>query len=96
MRKRNAESLSEVLGQFLHVSHLETPLLEYRLVQSWPNVAGKLIASHTGEIYIRNQKLHVRIDSSALRSEVQMGRSELVRKLNEGVGSIVIYDIIVY
>lgn len=96
MKRRNTENISDVLDQYLHLSHLETPLNEFRLVQLWPEIAGKATAVHTKEIYIRNQKLHVRIDSSALRSEIQMKRAELVKKLNGKIGSIVIYDIILY
>lgn len=96
MRRRNAENIGEVIRQYLHLSHLETPLNEYRLVQLWPQVAGKAIAAHTKQVYIYNQQLHVHLDSPALRSEILMKRSKLIKELNDGVGSIIIYGIAVH
>ena len=72
---------------------LETPLLQRRLVESWDAIAGELIAQYTTEKYIRNQDLCVHIENPALRSEVSMMKTELIRKLNNAVGGQVIREI---
>ena len=72
---------------------LETPLLQRRLVESWDDIAGELIAKYTTEKYIRNQDLCVHIENPALRSEISMIKTELIRKLNNAVGGQVIRDI---
>ena len=72
---------------------LETPLLQKRLIEAWDNVVGEVIAKYTPEKYIRNQDLCVHIENPALRSEVGMMKTELIRKLNNAVGSQVIRDI---
>jgi len=51
------------------------------------------VASYTDGIFIKNQTLFVHLTSPALRSEMMMMRSELVKKLNAHVGSQVIADI---
>lgn len=77
----------------LRVQGLETPLLQKRLIDAWPVVAGPAIARYTQEVYIRNQTLYVRLSSPALRAELSMRCQELVQQLNDYVQSQVIADI---
>ena len=72
---------------------LETPLLQKRLIEAGDNVVGEIIAKYTTEKYIRNQDLCVHIENPTLRYEVGMMKTELIRKLNNAVGSQVIRDI---
>ena len=72
---------------------LETPLMQKRLVEAWPEVAGPVVARYTLNTYIYNQTLFVRLSNPALRSDLSMMRGELVKKLNAVVGEQVITDI---
>ena len=72
---------------------LETPLMQRRLVESWDEVVGEIIAKYTTEKYIRNQDLCVHIENPALRSEVSMMKTDLIRKLNNAAGGQVIREI---
>lgn len=72
---------------------LETPLMQKRLVEAWPEVAGPVVARYTLNTYIYNQTLFVRLSNPALRSDLSMMRGELVKKLNDVVGEQVITDI---
>jgi len=69
----------------LRVQGLETPLLQKRLVDAWPQVAGPVV--------IRNQTLWVRLSNPALRADMSMRRQEYIMLLNGRVGSQVITDI---
>jgi predicted nucleic acid-binding Zn ribbon protein len=91
--KREVLSISDVLSQFLRREGLETPLLQRRLIDSWGKVAGEITEKYTAEKFIRSQTLFVRILNPALRSDLSMMKSELIRKLNEEVGSQIIWDI---
>ncbi len=77
----------------LRVLGLETPLLQKRLIDSWPVVAGEAIARYTTSLRIQNQTLYVRLSVPALRADLSMRRQEFVQRLNEHVGSQVIADI---
>ena len=55
---------------------------------------GEMIAGYTQNLYIRNQTLFVHMTNPALRADLSMQRKEIVRKLNEKVGSQVITDIV--
>ena len=96
MFKREVKDIKELILRNLRTQGLETPLLQKRLVDAWPTVAGELIARYTDGVSIRNQTLFVHLTSPALRADLSMQRSDYVRKLNEYVGSQVIADIRFY
>ncbi|MDD6754345.1 MAG: DUF721 domain-containing protein, partial [Prevotella sp.] len=75
---------------------LEVPLLQKRLVDSWEVVTGNVVARYTAEKFIRNQTLFVKITNPALRQDLSMMRTQLVKRLNEQVGSFVISDIKIF
>ena len=93
MFKRDVNQIKDLILKNLRAQGLETPLLQKRLIDSWPEVAGQMVNSYTDGMFIKNQTLFVHITSPALRSDLMMMRSELIRKLNAHVGSQVIADI---
>lgn len=93
MFKRDVLNIKDLILKNLRTQGLETPLLQKRLIDSWPEVVGSMIAGYTDGLYIRNQTLYVHLTSPALRADLSMMRGELVRKLNAHVGSQVIADI---
>ncbi|UKK47412.1 DUF721 domain-containing protein [Prevotella sp. E9-3] len=93
MFRRDVQSIKDLIMKNLRMQGLETPLLQKRLVESWPKVAGEVIARYTTGVTIYNQTLFVRISVPALRQDLSMRRMEFVQKLNEYVGAQVITDI---
>jgi predicted nucleic acid-binding Zn ribbon protein len=93
MFKRNVQSIHDVILRTMRAQGLETPLLQRRLIASWPVVAGEAIARYTTEVSLRNQTLFVRLSVPALRADLSMRRQEFVSRLNAHVGSQVIADI---
>ena len=70
MFKREVKSIKELVMQNLRTNGLETPLMQKRIVDAWPEVAGDFIARYTLNVYIENQTLVVRLSSAALRQEI--------------------------
>jgi len=93
MFRREVKDIRELLLQNLRTNGLETPLLQRRLIESWPAVAGEMAARYTTDCHIRNQTLYVKMTNPALRADLSMRRSDLVIRLNHAVGSNVIVDI---
>ena len=93
MFKRDVKAVKELILKTLREQGLETPLLQKRLMEAWPVVAGEAISRYTGSVTIRNQTLYVHLTSPALRADLSMQRKEYVKRLNEYVGSQVITDI---
>lgn len=96
MFRKKVKSIAELLPEFLRKEGLETPLQQRRLIDSWENVVGAPIAAYCREKFIKNQTLFVKIINPALRADLTMNRSILVRRLNEQVGAQVITEIRFY
>ena len=96
MFKRDVLPLDEVLKKLLREEGLEMPLLQKRLVDAWEVVTGNVVSRYTAEKYIRNQTLFVKITNPALRQDLSMMRTQLVKRLNEQAGSFVISDIKIF
>ena len=93
MFRQHPLKISDLMRVIIRQNGLETPLLQKRLIEAWDGVVGELIAKYTTEKYIRNQDLCVHIENPALRSEVSMIKTELIRKLNNAVGGQIIREI---
>ncbi len=96
MFKREVKSLDDILQNFLRQEGLETPILQRRAIEVWEQVTGNVVARYTGEKFIKNQVLFVKINNPALRQDLSMMRTQLTRRINEAVGSSVITDVKVY
>ena len=93
MFKRDVKSIKELILKNLRTQGLEMPLQQKRLIDAWPVVMGDMIANYTCNLYIRNQTLWVHLTSPALRADLMMMRQQIVKKLNDAVGSQVIADV---
>lgn len=94
MKRRNSQSLGEVLQQVLKTQHLDVRLNEVRLIRLWPEVVGKSLADQTEKLYIKNGVLYLHVRSAIVRNELMMIRQPLVEKLNEAVGAQTVHDIV--
>ena len=96
MFKRDVQSITDILNKLLREEGLEMPLMQKRLIDSWETVTGSIVARYTTEKYIKNQTLSVKIANPALRHDISMMRTQLVKRLNEHVGSFVISEVRVF
>jgi len=94
MRKKNTETLRDIIGQVLKANHLDKQLNEKRLIDAWPKVLGSNIMQYTSDLKIQNRTLYVSLSSSVLRHDLFISRQEIVDSLNKHVGADVIREII--
>lgn len=94
MKRRNSESLDQVLQQVLKEQHLDGKLTEIRLINHWPEIVGAQLAEQTEKLYIRNQTLFLHVKSAIVRNELMLMRPALIKKLNASVGTQVIRNIV--
>lgn len=93
MIRRKEQRVSDAVLAFLRESGLETPLLQYRVVQSWRDVVGEPFASHSEALEVKGEVLWVKVHSPSLATELQMQRTALTARLNAAVGAQIIKDI---
>ena len=94
MKDNNESSLKEVLQQLFDAYGWTEKMDGVRIINSWEQVVGGIFAKHTTNLYVKNKKLYVKLDSSVLRNDLYMERSQLVKKLNDAIGKKVIDEII--
>ncbi len=96
MFRKEVKPISELLSQYLRQQGMETPLLQRRIVDTWDSLMGPAISQYTTEKFIKNQVLFVKILNPALRQDLNMMRSQLVKRLNDAVGSQIITEVRIY
>jgi len=94
MRKKNTQKIDEVIHEYLKALKIDDKLKEVHLIRSWEDVVGKTIARSTKDIYIKNRKLFVVLNSSVIRNELFMLREGLKKALNDKVGEVFIDEVI--
>ena len=90
----DVKPLGDLIKEFYEVHKGSEYLDEQKVLNSWKEVVGPFIASHTIDLSIKNQVLFVRVDSDALRSELGYSKSLLLRNLNEVVGKEIMKEIV--
>ncbi len=94
MGRTNDRSLKDAIEQMLHVYKLRRKFDETSLIVAWPEMMGKAVANRTKDIFIRDRKLFIRLESSVIKNDLMMMRSEMIDKMNERAGSSIIDEII--
>ncbi len=93
-RKADVQSVGESLQDLIRVFRLQGKLTQTRVLEAWPELMGRPVALKTTELYFQNRKLFVRISSAPLRHQLFMGRSEILRRVNEAAGDTIIDEIV--
>ncbi len=86
--------LKDVLKEYVEVMKMKSKLTEVSLLNSWEKTVGPTISMATKDIYIKDKKLFIRLNSSVIRSELLLIKDGLMTRLNENTGSQVISDIV--
>ena len=95
MRKRNTETIGEVLRQYFEENvFIKRKLAESRVVTGWATLLGRSIANYTSNIYLQNGILYVHLSSSVVRAELLMAKERLIHNLNQHAGMAVVNEII--
>jgi hypothetical protein len=94
MRKTNDKSLKEAIEQMLQVYKIKRRFDETGIIASWPQLVGKSVANRTKELFIRDKKLFLRIESSVIKNELMLMRSQIIDKINDEAKWILVEEII--
>ncbi|MEZ2335101.1 DUF721 domain-containing protein [Mucilaginibacter sp. RCC_168] len=94
MRKANDKSLKDAIDQMLNVYKIKRRFDETAVVAAWPELVGKPVANRTKELFIRDKKLFLRIESSVIKNELMMMRAQIMDKINEKANGVLVEEII--
>lgn len=94
MRKTNDKLLKEAIEQMLQVYKIKRRFDETAVIASWPQLVGKPVANRTKELFIRDKKLFLRIESSVVKNELMLMRTQIIDNINEEAKGIIVEEII--
>lgn len=94
MNRVNDKSLKEAIEQMLGSYKHRRKFDETALISAWPELVGQAVASRTTQIFIRERRLFVRVNSSVVKHELLMMRSKILENMNNKVGWKVLDEIV--
>ncbi len=93
-RKNNTLLLKEILHDFLKTNHVEKKYQQASIVKNWEQIVGTPIAGHTTEIFVRVDKLYVKISSAPLKQDLLMRKEKILKIVHDFAGGQILKDII--
>lgn len=94
MKKGNEHSMKEAVNLLLETYRIKRRFQETAVVAHWEEIMGKAIASRTSDLFIKDGKLFLKLESSVLRSELHMAKQKIIELLNDRAGSEIIRDVV--
>jgi predicted nucleic acid-binding Zn ribbon protein len=92
--RNNDKTIKEAINDLLDSYRLRKKFDETALIAAWPELMGTAIANRTKQLYINHKKLFVRVESSVIKNELLMMKSQIINRLNEKAGHEVILSIV--
>ncbi|PXX29136.1 DUF721 domain-containing protein [Arenibacter sp. ARW7G5Y1] len=93
-RKNDNLRLGEALKEFISENRLQKGMDRVNAREAWTNLMGNGVNNYTTAIELRNDTLFVSLSSSVLREELSLGKSKIIKLLNEELGKELITKIV--
>lgn len=93
-RQNSYIPLSDALKEFVKENHLEKGMNKVNAKKAWEDVMGNGINNYTTAIELKNETLYVSLSSSVLREELSLGKTKIVKILNEELGEELIKKLV--
>lgn len=87
-------TMKEAINQMLDVYKLRRKYDETSLITAWPELIGQAIANRTTQLYIRDKKLYVKVESAVIKHELMLMRTQILGRMNEYVGKVVVEELV--
>ncbi len=94
-RHASTMSLGALVMEAIRGTNRENSMLRRAYVLGlWEEVVGKTMAQRTQQIFLKDKKLFVELNSSVARSELFMLRSDIIRRINEKAQTELVQELI--
>ncbi|MGJ1205176.1 DUF721 domain-containing protein [Sphingobacterium lactis] len=94
-RRSDDITIKQAVEKLLDVYRLRKRYDETSIITAWPDLIGKAIANRTQQIYIKDKKLFVRVESAVIKNELAMMRRQIIGRVNEYVGKVVVEEFVI-
>lgn len=88
MAKRENDNLNmkEALSAFIQKNKLQKGMDKVDARAAWARLMGNGVNNYTTDIELKNDVLYVALSSSVLREELSLGKTKIIKMLNEELG----------
>ena len=93
-RYNTETSLKDVILAIFKRYRLNYGIDKVRVKEAWVEVVGTPIVKYTVSVRLQGSKLYVTLNNTALREDLNYGKSKLVTMLNEHLQKEVVKDIV--
>ena len=103
MRKRNSSqtarradtsTVGEAVRELLDNYKLTARYEQTQLIQSWERLMGQPIARRTDKLFIKDQKLYVKLSSAPLKQELNLSKSKILALFLQEFGEVIVQDVV--
>ena len=94
MRREQAKPLRELLALYIKEAGLQEGLNGARVLALWEEMQAPCVQQATIEKSFNKGKLYLRIQSSAVRNYLFIDRQNVISKMNQALGEVLIKDIV--
>lgn len=92
---RDDISMKQAVEKWLEVYRLRRKFDESSITNYWTEIIGPSIANRTQKIYIKDKKLYVKVESAVVKHELSLMRKQVIGRINEYVGHVIIEDFVI-
>lgn len=93
-RGNDNTSMKDAISAFIQKNKLEKGMDKVDVRTAWAKLMGNGVNNYTTEIELKFDTLYVALSSSVLREELSLGKSKIIRMLNEEIGKEVVKKLV--
>ncbi|WP_353546576.1 DUF721 domain-containing protein [Rhinopithecimicrobium faecis] len=88
-------SIKEAVERLLDVYKLRRKFDETSIISAWPELIGPAISNRTQQLFIKEKKLFIRVESAVIKNELVLMRKTILKRVNEYVGKVVVEELVI-
>lgn len=94
-KKRDKENqlIGDIIDKMFRAYGLSDKMKEMDIINGWEEMMGKAVANRTEKIFISNEVLHVKLNSSVMRDELSFGKQVIIERVNQRANENLIKDV---
>ncbi len=94
LKQKRSKFLGDAIADYFKDNKLSDKYLESFLQHEWKTIAGELIAKYTSSIYLKEDRVILRIENAPLRNELLMNKRQLLKNIKDHLKNEKIKDIV--
>ena len=93
-RRSGSSTVGEAMRDLLDTYKLTARYEQTQLIQSWERLMGSPVARRTDKLFIKDQKLYVKLNSAPLKQELNLSKSKILALFLQEFGEVIVTDVV--